>query len=54
MEEPSTDVLKELLRARGLTVPDDLLAELAPAVKDMWELGEQLERDLITLTREVA
>jgi hypothetical protein len=52
MEEPSIDVLGALMRARGFDLPDELLTELAPAVRDMWELGEQLEFDLAGLVRE--
>lgn len=52
MDELSPDVLGELLRARGITVSEAVLAELVPAVRDMWELGAQLDRDLATLSRE--
>lgn len=52
--DPTPEVLAALLQARGIEVPTAVLTEIAPAVRDMWELGDQLERDLAVLGTEAS
>ena len=50
MDVPTAEMLDVMLRGRGIVAPTELLEEIAPAVRDMWELGAQLERDLAALS----